>query len=133
MFPSYMSILAERSPSARVFQARRARIEAEEPMKRLAIAAVVVGLAACSGSVGGPAGSTSSGGGGVVGRGAVIDTAPQPLVMTTRTAGVDPGVDSLAFARAQMGALGLSAHDDFQLLAVGTGVDGLNHARLQQT
>ena len=60
-------------------------------MKSIMIAAAVVGFAACSGGVIGPSGSTSSGGGGVVGRGAVTDTAPQGIVMAPRTAGVEPG------------------------------------------
>ena len=40
--------------------------------------------------------------------------------------------ESLSFVRAQRAALGIGAHDDFAVIRVQAGLDGLNHIRLQQ-
>ncbi|MGH8325070.1 MAG: hypothetical protein ACRETD_14965, partial [Steroidobacteraceae bacterium] len=102
-------------------------------MKKLLCIIGAIGIGGCSGN-GGPSGSTTSGGGGVLGRALMVSAADSVHGGSARQPGVDVVADSLAFSRAQIGTLGLSkAHDDFQMIKMDHGIDGLNHVRLQQT
>jgi Zn-dependent metalloprotease len=95
------------------------------------IGAIVVG--GCSGSIVGPNGSTSSGGGGVMGRGLVQSADGSNVAMLARNAQLGVVEDSVAFVKSQAVALGLvPAHDDFTAMGNFVGMDGQNHVRVQQ-
>src|SRR6476620_11278484 len=93
-------------------------------MKKLLCIIGAIGLGGCSGSVVGPSGSTTSGGGGVMGR-ALVQSVGAGISMGARNTALDAGTDSLGFIKSQTNALGLStAHDDFSMLQNIVGLDG---------
>ncbi|MGZ3441261.1 MAG: M4 family metallopeptidase, partial [Polyangia bacterium] len=103
-------------------------------MKKLLCIIGAIGIGGCSGSVGGPSGSTTSGGGGVLGRALVQSAGDAQISMAARNTALDPATDTLGFVKTQINALGLSsASDDFIALKSTVGLDGLNHVRIQQT
>ena len=103
-------------------------------MRKLLCIVGAIAIGGCSGRIDGPAGSTTSGGGGVMGRGLIQSTGDAIKVMGQRNVAVNVAADSQNFLRGQLVKLGLSsAHDDFQVLKTDHGMDGLDHVRLQQT
>src|SRR6478609_3693555 len=103
-------------------------------MKKLLCIIGAIGIGGCSGSVVGPSGSTTSGGGGVLGRALVQSANDAPLALGARNQALDPVADTLGMLRNQTVALGLAGSmDGFTMLRNDVGQDGLNHVRVQQT
>ena len=103
-------------------------------MRKLLCFIGAIGLAGCSGNLGGPSGSTTSGGGGVLGRALVQSASDAPIALGARNVALESRLDTLGFLKAQTTALGLSgAVDDFMMVRSDVGFDGLNHVRVAQT
>ena len=101
-------------------------------MKKLLCIIGAIGIGGCSGNVGGPTGSTTSGGGGVMGRALVQSASDLPISMAARNTALDAAADSLGFVKTQINNLGLSGiKDDFTVLKSAVGMDGFNYVRVQ--
>src|SRR5262245_13027105 len=90
--------------------------------------AAIVGMAGCTQPP--SIGSSSSAGGGVVGRALVTDI--QTRAPNTQAVSGDLLRSSVELARSQGAVLGLTNRDDFVTTAERLGADGLHHVRLQQ-